>query len=58
MLRETFPKLRDLPVVRSGFVAWAESMSPLAAKVLIAIDHEAHRQRVEVLGAIVIPATP
>ena len=55
VLRETFPKLRDLPVVRSGFVAWAESMSPMAAKVLIAIDREAHCQGVEVLGAIVVP---
>ena len=54
-LRETFPSLRDLPVVRSGFVAWAESMSPIAARVLVAIDHAARRQGVEVLGAIVIP---
>ena len=56
VLRETFPKLRDLPVARSGFVAWAESMSPLAARVLVTIEAEARRHHAEVLGAIVMPA--
>lgn len=56
VLCEAAPRLLRLPVMRHGFVVWAESMSPLAARVLAAIDTEAHRRGAEVLGAIVVPA--
>jgi len=59
VLREAAPRVLPLPVVRHGFLVWAESMSPLAARVLRSIESEAHRRSVDVLGAIVIvPGQP
>jgi len=53
-LREAAPRVLPLPVIRQGFLVWAESMSPLAARVLRSIETEAHRLSLDVLGAIVI----
>ena len=55
VLRQAAPRLTGLPVMRHGFIVWAESMSPLAARVLSTIAAEGQRRGVRVLGAIVVP---
>jgi DNA-binding transcriptional MerR regulator len=52
-LDRTLPRIRELEVLNQGFQLWAESISPLAAEVLRAMDTEArHRSRL-VLGVLV-----
>ena len=58
VLRAQAPALVDLPVMREGFLLWAESISPLAAEVLREMEAEARRRGVLVLGAIVVPPGP
>ncbi|MGH7776985.1 MAG: MerR family transcriptional regulator, partial [Candidatus Dormibacterales bacterium] len=55
VVRRTAPRLARLPVMREGFVMWAESISPLAAEVLREMEAEGRRRGVLVLGAIVVP---
>ncbi|MGH7902513.1 MAG: MerR family transcriptional regulator [Candidatus Dormibacteraceae bacterium] len=55
VLRRQASRLVDLPVMRDGFMIWAESISPLAAQALRAIEDEARRRGALVLGAVVVP---
>jgi DNA-binding transcriptional MerR regulator len=55
-LRRAAPRLARLAVIRSGFRLWAESLHPLAGRVLGAIEREAAAQDAAVLGAIVVPS--
>jgi DNA-binding transcriptional MerR regulator len=57
-LRRATPRLRRLTVIRLGFKVWAESIHPLAAAVLSAVEDEARRHDATVLGAIVVPPRP
>jgi DNA-binding transcriptional MerR regulator len=56
VLAETVPSLADLPVVRHGFLAWAESLSPVAGKFMIEVETLAAQHNAHVLGVIVVPA--
>jgi DNA-binding transcriptional MerR regulator len=49
------PALADLPVIREGFLLWAEALSPPAAAAFRAMAAEAKRRRVGIIGALVIP---
>jgi DNA-binding transcriptional MerR regulator len=49
------PALADLPVIREGFLLWAEALSPPAAAAFRAMAAEAKRLRVRIIGALVIP---
>jgi len=55
VLRVRGPALADLPVIREGFLLWAEALSPPAAAAFRAMAEEAKRLRVGVIGALVIP---
>ncbi len=55
VLRDVGPAVADLPVIREGFLLWAEALSPAAAEAFRAMSAEAKRLRVGVIGALVIP---
>jgi DNA-binding transcriptional MerR regulator len=50
------PALADLPVVREGFLLWAEALSPAAGVAFRAMAAEARRRRVGIIAALVIPS--
>ncbi len=53
------PRMPQLDTVNQGFQLWAESISPLAARVLRTMQAEARRAGASLLGAIVVgPAEP
>ncbi len=54
-LAETVPTLLDLPVIRHGFLAWADSLSPAAGRFMAAVETEADHRGADVLGVIVVP---
>jgi DNA-binding transcriptional MerR regulator len=49
------PALADLPVMREGFLLWAEALSPPAATAFRAMAAEATRLQAGIIGALVIP---
>jgi DNA-binding transcriptional MerR regulator len=55
VLAETVPSLTDLPVVRHGFLAWAESLSPIAGHFMREVERLAAKHDAHVLGVIVVP---
>ena len=55
VLRRWGPAVAELPVVREGFLLWAEALSPPAGVAFRAMAEEAKLARVEIIGALVIP---
>ena len=58
VLRQWGPAVSDLPVVREGFLLWAEALSPAAGAAFRAMAAEAKRLGVGLIAALVIPGGP
>jgi DNA-binding transcriptional MerR regulator len=55
VLQDAGPTLAELPVIREGFLLWAEALSPAAAAAFRAMAAEAGRRHLGIIGALVIP---